>query len=66
MLYEINAMNDEEHKTTVRMPRDLHKAARVKAIEDDVSLSEAIRRLVQGWVAGEIQLPAEEEEPEES
>ena len=68
MLYETNGVTDveqDEHKTTTRMPKQLHKAARIKAIECDISLSEAIRRFLVAWVTGETELPAKENEPEE-
>jgi len=60
-------MADSEHKTTIRMPKELHKAARVKAIESDAeSLSEVVRELLKLWIAGEIDLPTrvEEEQPD--
>ena len=55
-----------EHKGTYRVSRELVKSARAKALEQDLSLSEAIRQLLSLWVAGEIELPSrEEKEPEE-
>jgi len=59
-------MANLEHKMTVRIPRELHKAAKVKAVQSDVTLSEAVREFLRLWVAGEIELPAhtEEEQPE--
>jgi len=60
-------MNDAEHKTTVRMPLSLHKAARIRAIEEGTTLSDVIRELLRRWVDGEIELSTHEEnEPEES
>ena len=59
-------MANSEHKTTIRMPKELHKAARVKVIESDAdSLSEVVRELLRLWLAGEIDLPShiEEEQP---
>ena len=56
-----------DHKTTLRVPVALHKAARIKAIELDTNLSEVIREFLQLWVADEISLhPRSEEEKLES
>ncbi len=55
-------MTDTEHKMVVRIPRELHKAAKVKAIESDVTLSEAVRELLRLWVSGETELPTRIEE----
>lgn len=50
-------MTELEHKTTIRIPKELHKKARLKALESDVTFSEAVRELLALWVEGEIQLP---------
>lgn len=50
-------MND--HKMTVRIPREIHKAAKLKAIEADVTLSEAVRELMRLWADGQIELPTQ-------
>jgi Arc/MetJ-type ribon-helix-helix transcriptional regulator len=56
-------MADSEHKTTIRIPKELHKAARVKVIESDAeSLSRVIRELLKLWIEGEIDLPTRVEE----
>ena len=56
-----------DHKTTLRVPVDLHKAARIKAIELDTNLSEILREFLRQWVAGDIELhlrSGEEEKPD--
>ena len=56
-----------ERKTTYRVDVDLHKAARIKAIELDTNLSEILREFLRQWVAGDIELhPCSEEEKLES
>ena len=45
-----------DHKTTLRIPPDLHKAARIKAIEMDTNLSSVVRQFLRQWVDGEIDL----------
>ena len=55
-----------EHKMTIRVPKELHKAARMKALESDVTLSEAIREFLRRWVKGEIELLTQEETPEQN
>ena len=57
-------MAGSTHQTAIRIPKELHKAAKMKAIESDVTLSEAIRELLRMWVAGEVELPTKtQEEP---
>jgi len=46
------------------MPKELHKAARIKAIEQDRALSDVVRQFLQLWVDGEIELPGEEDNSE--
>jgi predicted HicB family RNase H-like nuclease len=58
-------MADSTHQTAIRIPKELHRAAKMKAIQSDVTLSEAIRELLRLWVAGEIELPTQEEEATE-
>jgi antitoxin component of RelBE/YafQ-DinJ toxin-antitoxin module len=55
-------MAGSTHQTAIRIPKELHKAARMKAIELDVTLSEAIRELLRMWVAGKVELPTETQE----
>lgn len=46
----------DDHKTTIRLPHSEHTAARVKAVQANIALSEVIRRLLQMWVNGEVVL----------
>jgi len=55
----------EEHKMVVRISRELHKAVKVKAIQSDVTLSAAVRELLRLWVAGDVELPIQEERPKQ-
>jgi hypothetical protein len=55
-------MTEEYHKTTIRMPLDLHKAARIKAIETNTTVSDVVRECLRLWVAGELELPVHPEE----
>jgi hypothetical protein len=54
-----------EHKTTIRIPEELHRRAKAKAALTGQTLSEVFRRLLAGWVAEEIELPPEPEQREE-
>lgn len=49
-----------DHKMTIRVPKELHKAARMKALESDVTLSDAVREFLRRWVEGEIELLTQE------
>ena len=57
-------MSKLDHKTTLRISFELFKSARIKAIQENTTLSEVIRRFVRAWVEGIIELP-EQEKPEE-
>lgn len=46
----------DDHKTTIRLPRSEHTAARIKAVQANIALSEVIRRLLALWVAGKVVL----------
>ena len=59
-------MTDTDHKMAVRIPRELHKAAKVKAAQSDVTLSESVRELLRLWVAGKVELPTKEEHVEDT
>ena len=59
-------MTETYHKTTMRIPQDLHKAARIKAIETNTTLSDVVREFLRLWVAGELELPAQEQDQEET
>ena len=51
-------MRELEHKTTIRISKELLKSARMKALQSDVTLSEAIRAFLTMWVADKVELPA--------
>jgi hypothetical protein len=55
-------MTESHHRTTIRMSTDLHKAARIKAIEMDTTLSDVVREFLTLWVAGQLELPTHTEE----
>jgi hypothetical protein len=42
------------HRTTINIPTDLYQRARIKALREDLSISEVIRDLLNSWTAGEI------------
>ena len=50
-----------ETKTTVRFPADLLKEARIKAINEGLSLSEVLRRLLRLWLRGKVTLETTED-----
>ena len=54
----------KERKIMVRAPEELHKAVRLKAVEQNRYVSEIVRELLTMWVAGEIELPAKEAKEE--
>ena len=47
-------MSKDEVRLTVRVPRELHEAAKAQALADDVTLSQAIRWYLRAWVQGEV------------
>jgi hypothetical protein len=55
-----------ERRMMVRMADKLHKAARLKAVSVGKPLSEIVRDLLAGWVAGDIALPQPTEAQPES
>ena len=50
-----------EAKTTVRFSVEMLREARIKAINDGLSLSEVLRRLLRLWLRGEITLEGEQD-----
>ena len=46
-------MSQYDHTTTIRLSKELLKAARKKAVEKGVSLSEIIRELLVRWLEEE-------------
>ena len=55
-----------ERRITVKTTETLHKAVRVKAAELGRPVSEVVRGLLSRWVAGEIELPVEEQPPDKN
>lgn len=45
------------HRTTINVPDSLFQRARIKALREDLAVSEVIRDLLARWVSGEIELP---------
>ena len=48
-------MSDQLTRTSITLPRDLKRKARVKATLQDTNLSEVIRGLLAKWTEGEEQ-----------
>jgi hypothetical protein len=53
------------HRTTINVPESIFRRARIKALREDVAVSEVIRDLLARWVAGEIELSARAHSREE-
>lgn len=51
----------KERRITVKVTEALHKAVRVRAAELGRPVSEIVRALLKAWLAGEVDLPSEEE-----
>ena len=52
-------------RTTLSIPAELRRRARIKALEElNSSLSAVIRELLERWLNGEIRLGQEEEQEE--
>ncbi len=47
------------HRTTINVPESIFRRARIKALREDVAVSEVIRDLLARWVSGEIDLASE-------
>ena len=47
----------KEHKTTVRLPEELHRKAKAKAVLEGHRFSDVFRMLFEMWVEGKIELP---------
>jgi hypothetical protein len=48
------------HRTTINVSESVFQQARIKALREDVTVSEVVRDLLARWVAGEIDLSARE------
>ena len=55
----------KQHRTTVRLPEDLHRRIKAKAALKGRSLSDVFRLLLEKWDREEIELPElEDTEPD--
>jgi hypothetical protein len=53
------------HRTTINVPEPIFQRARIKALRENVAVSEVIRDLLARWVAGEIDLASRERSREQ-
>jgi predicted DNA binding CopG/RHH family protein len=53
-------MSEQEKRLSVRLPSDLHRAVKLKAVRADRPISTIVRELLRKWV--EDDSPSEEEE----
>jgi len=53
------------HRTTINVPDAVFHRARIKALRENVTVSEVLRDLLARWVAGEISIGSEERSREE-
>ena len=44
------------HRTTINVPESVYRQARIKALQENVTVSEVIRELLACWVTGELEL----------
>ena len=51
-------------RTTIHIPESLLQRARIKALREQVTVSEVIRDLLSRWVGGQVQLGSEAQTPE--
>lgn len=58
-------MGKDEVKLTIRLPRELHEAAKAKAQADDITLSQAIRWYLRAWVQDELSPKLPRSEPKQ-
>ena len=49
------------HRTTIRMTERVFRDAKLRALRENVTVSEVLRNLLGRWVAGEIQLSPDTE-----
>ena len=48
------------HRITINVPESIFQRARIKALRENVTVSEVIRDLLARWVAGEVELASKE------
>jgi hypothetical protein len=49
-------MEGHMHRTTINLSEPVYQQARIKALREDITVSEVVRDLLARWVAGEIDL----------
>lgn len=54
----------DSHQMSLRIPKSDHLAARIKALQDGIELSEVVRRLLALWVAGAVVLEKPDKKPD--
>jgi hypothetical protein len=52
------------HRTTINVSESVFQQARIKAIREQVTVSEVIRELLARWVAGDVQLGSDAHTPD--
>jgi len=58
-------MSKDEVRMTIRVPRELHEAAKAKAAAEDVTISQLVRWYLRAWVQGETSRILPRSEPEQ-
>jgi len=53
------------HRVTINIPESMFQQAEIKALREDVTVSEVVCDLLGRWVAGEVELSAEERDDQE-
>jgi predicted DCC family thiol-disulfide oxidoreductase YuxK len=61
---ETHKWSENMHRITINVPESIFQRARIKALRENVAVSEVIRDLLVRWVAGEIE-PASKERSRE-
>ena len=54
---------EQDHKTLIRLPKELHTEARIKALREGRSLSAVIRELLTEWLSEEEKKKPAEKPP---
>jgi predicted DCC family thiol-disulfide oxidoreductase YuxK len=57
---ETHKWSENMHRITINVPESIFQRARIKALRENVAVSEVIRDLLARWVAGEIELASKE------
>ncbi len=47
----------DERRYTVKLDKDFHKSLRHKALDEEISLAEAVRGLLRLWLEGKVKIP---------